>query len=99
MNAEASALSVRALFCRPSAFVPPLLSLAAFAVVVGHVALFGAAREADEGAAAHVWQLMMAGQMPVMLLFLVKWLPRAPRPTNPHSGLGHSARHLRHFLQ
>ena len=46
-----------------------------------HIAIFGAAREADEGATAHIWQLLMAAQMPVLAFFAIKWLPRAPRET------------------
>ncbi|MGB8261217.1 MAG: hypothetical protein WCE75_12730 [Terracidiphilus sp.] len=64
---------------QPSAFLPMAMSLTALAVVLGHIALYGAAREADEGAAAHIWQLLMAGQLPVMLYFCAKWLPRARR--------------------
>jgi hypothetical protein len=66
---------------RPSAFVPMAMSLIALAVVLVHIAIYGAAREADEGAAAHIWQLLMAGQIPVLAFFAIKWLPRAPRPT------------------
>ena len=65
----------------PSAFLPIAMSLTALAIVLGHVALFGAAREADEGAAAHLWQILMAGQFPVLVFFAVRWLPRAPRKT------------------
>ena len=64
---------------RPSAFLPVAMSLAALAVVLGHVALFGAAREADEGTAAHIWQILMAGQIPIMAFFAIKWLPQSPR--------------------
>ena len=32
------------------------------ATVLAHVALFGAVREADEGGAAHIFQLLMIGQ-------------------------------------
>ena len=64
---------------RPSAFLPVAMSLAALATVLGHVAMFGVAREADEGAAAHIWQLLMAGQVPVVAFFAIKWLPRIPR--------------------
>ena len=56
------------------------MSLAALAIVGIHVALHGTAREADEGAAAHLWQLLMAVQAPIVLFFAVKWLPRAPGP-------------------
>ena len=63
----------------PSAFIPVAMSLAALAIVLGHVAMFGAAREADEGAAAHLWQLLMAGQLPIVAFFAIRWLPPAPR--------------------
>ena len=64
---------------KPSAFLPIAMSFTALAVVVAHIAIFGIAREADEGATAHIWQLLMAGQMPVLVFFAIKWLPRAPR--------------------
>ena len=65
----------------PSAFIPVAMSLTALALVLGHIAIYGVAREADEGATAHLWQLLMAGQMPVLAFFAIKWLPKAPRPT------------------
>ena len=37
------------------------MSLAALALVLGHAAVFGIVHEADEGAAAHVWQILMVG--------------------------------------
>jgi hypothetical protein len=66
---------------RPSAFLPVAMSLSALTVVLIHIALFGHAREADEGTTAHLWQILMAGQMPVLAFFLIKWLPRAPKQT------------------
>ena len=62
-----------------SAWVPIAMSLAALAVVVIHVATAGAAREADEGAAAHLWQLLMGGQLPVIAYYAIAHVPRAPR--------------------
>jgi FtsH-binding integral membrane protein len=59
--------------------VPVVLSLTACMLVAGHVAIYGPVREADEGAAAHLWQLLMIAQVPVMMFFAVKWLPRVPR--------------------
>jgi hypothetical protein len=73
--------SFGAIIKRPSAFLPLAMSLTALTLVLVHVAVFGAAREADEGATAHLWQLLMLGQMPVLAFFAVKWLPRAPRQT------------------
>lgn len=57
------------------------MSLAALGIVLGHAAMFGVVHEADEGAAAHIWQLLMAAQIPVVAFFAIKWLPRAPRQT------------------
>ena len=67
----------------PSAYVPPALSLAAMMVVLVHVAVYGAAREADEGAMAHLWQLLMVAQVPFIGFFLIKRLPQAPRAVWP----------------
>ena len=67
------------MYRQASALVPVAMSLAALATVLNHIAIFGAAREPDEGTAAHIWQLLMAGQGPVIAWFAIKWLPRAPR--------------------
>ena len=64
---------------RPSAFFPVLMSLGALATVAVYVALHGTARQADEGAAAHIWQLLIAGQLPIVAFFAIKWLPQAPK--------------------
>lgn len=64
----------------PGAFLPLAMSLAALALVLGHAAMFGVIHEADEGTAAHVFQLLMAAQVPMVGFFAIKWLPRAPGP-------------------
>ena len=64
---------------QPSAFLPVAMSLIALATVLIHIALFGTAREADEGTAAHIWQLLMGVQAPIILFFAIKWIPEAPR--------------------
>ncbi|GLQ88328.1 hypothetical protein [Dyella flagellata] len=66
-------------FVRPSALVPVLMSLAALAMVLGYIAQFGAAHQADEGAAAHLFQLLMVCQLPIIAYFAIQWLPRMPR--------------------
>jgi hypothetical protein len=63
----------------PLAFIPIAMSLAALGVVLTYVVTVGTARQADEGAAAHLWQILMAGQLPVIALFAITWLPRDPR--------------------
>ncbi len=72
---------------RPSAILPLAMSIGALAVIAVS-AIYGFAhgahgiiRQPDEGAAAHLWQLLMAGQLPILVFFAIKWLPRAPRPT------------------
>ncbi len=64
---------------KPSALLPLAMSFAALAVVLVHVIRFGVAREADEGTSAHIWQILMAAQVPVVALFAIKWLPRTPK--------------------
>ena len=64
----------------PSAWIPLGMSFAALALVLVHIAIFGAVHESDEGTAAHIWQLLMAGQVPVMLYFAATRLPQAPGP-------------------
>jgi hypothetical protein len=54
------------------------MSLGALATVLIFIALHGMAPQADEGAAAHIWQLLMAAQVPVVLFFAFKWVPRSP---------------------
>ena len=66
---------------QPSAFLPLTMSLVALAIVLGHFAMFGIVHEADEGTPAHIFQLLMAAQIPVVAFFAIKWLPRAPRQT------------------
>jgi hypothetical protein len=70
----------------PSAYLPVTMSLAALTMVLGAVAVDLAhgghiARDPDEGAIAHLFQLLMTVQWPIMLFYAVKWLRRAPRQT------------------
>jgi DNA-binding CsgD family transcriptional regulator len=67
------------LMTSPSAFLPAAMSLCAIATIVIFIAFNGTAPQADEGAAAHIWQLLMAAQIPIILFFAMKWLPRSPR--------------------
>ncbi|MGZ5022794.1 MAG: hypothetical protein ACXWAX_09425 [Chthoniobacterales bacterium] len=67
----------------PSAFLPLAMSLLAVAVVLTHIARVGTARQPDEGTAAHLWQLLVAGQLPIILFFAIRWLPQAPRSALP----------------
>jgi hypothetical protein len=54
------------------------MSLAALSIVLIFLAINGPAPQEDEGAPAHLWQLLMAFQLPIIGFFAVKWLPREP---------------------
>jgi hypothetical protein len=74
------------LWKQPAALIPLAMSGAALLLVACvvlpelliHHAIF---RDPDEGTAAHLWQLLMAIQLPIMVFFAVQWLRRAPRQT------------------
>ncbi len=68
---------------KPSACLPIAMSVAALALVAGSLALYGIERGGDEGAVAHTWQLLMAGQLPLIAYFAVKWLRQAPGRAAP----------------
>jgi hypothetical protein len=61
---------------KPSAIVPIAMSICASATVLFSIAVVGAKREPDEGAAAHILQLLMAGQLPFVAWFALNWLKR-----------------------
>jgi hypothetical protein len=69
-------MRVRALLGRPSAVVPLLMSGAALLAIAVHIAVAGTAPQPDEGTAAHLWQLLMVAQLPVVGYFAIRWLPR-----------------------
>jgi len=72
---------------KPSAYLPLGMSLAALTLVLAHAMAFGIVHEADEGAAAHVWQILMAAQLPIVAYFMLKWLPGRPRESLQVLGL------------
>jgi hypothetical protein len=69
---------------QPSAFIPMAMSLTALAMVLGKIGgdMVEAGhilRAVDEGAVSHLWQLLMAGQAPILAFFAFKWLRKSPR--------------------
>ena len=64
---------------RPSAFLPISMSLLAVLVIVIHIVRFGPAPQTDEGTSAHLWQLLMGLQIPIIAFFAVRWIPKSPR--------------------
>jgi len=73
--------SLLTLIRRPAAFLPIVMSVAALVLLGVVAASSGLVREPDEGAVAHIWQLLIAGQSPILAYFLIRWLPRLPRST------------------
>jgi hypothetical protein len=56
------------------------MSAFAFLGVVVYVAMFGIQEpRADEGAAARVFQLIIAGQVPIVGFFAIRWIPQIPK--------------------
>jgi len=64
---------------RVTATLPLVCSGLALVVVVAAIAT-GVRPQPDEGAIAHLWQLLMAAQLPLILLFLITadWRTRRP---------------------
>ena len=59
---------------RPSAFLPIRISLAALAMILSYVALYGGTHQPqphDEAAPARVFQLLMVVQIPIVLFFAI----------------------------
>ena len=68
---------------RRSAFLPLAISFAALATIGIAVALHGTAPQADDGAAAHIWQLLIVCQVPFVAFFALRWVPQSPRQAVP----------------
>ena len=80
-------MSIASRIQRPSAFIPIAMSTAALGTVLFHIVTVGTAPQPDEGAAAHIWQLLMAGQVPVVMFYAVTSLSEAPKTALPILGL------------
>jgi hypothetical protein len=63
---------------KKSAWIPLVMSLTALLLVIGNVAVFGVVKSGDEGTAAHIFQLLLACQLPFVIYFAIKWLPKKP---------------------
>jgi hypothetical protein len=73
-------MTLRFVATRPSAFLPIGMSLAALVIlVVALVSGWGVPADGDEGAAAHLWQLLIFAQLPLVAFFAIQWVPRSPR--------------------
>jgi hypothetical protein len=75
-----ASMTIRALLRQPTGYLPVAMSLGAFAMIGWFVAVHGVVHQPDEGAQAHLWQLLVAGQVPLIAYFASRWLPTARRP-------------------
>ncbi len=66
------------MFRNASAAIPLGMSAGAFIALLIHIIGIGADPAADEGTAAHLFQILLAGQAPFVAWFALKWLPRKP---------------------
>ena len=78
---------VAVLVRKPSALVPIAMSLCALGVVLLAIANGSAKPQPDEGTAAHIWQILIAGQLPFLGWFAVRWLTRDFKAALPVLGL------------
>ncbi len=74
------------------------MSVAALADIGWYLAPYGPIGQPDEGLHAHLWQLLMLLQLPVVAYFAYSWTPRAPRPALVVIGLQVAAAVLLGFL-
>jgi hypothetical protein len=74
-----ASMTVRALMRQPTGYLPVAMSIGALTMIVWFVAVHGVVRQPDEGAQARLWQLLVAGQVPLVAYFAFRWLPRAGR--------------------
>ena len=63
---------------QPIALIPIAMSGAAVRIVLLHLAFAGSAAQADEGTEAHLWQLLMVGQVPIVVFFALTPMARSP---------------------
>jgi cytochrome bd-type quinol oxidase subunit 2 len=71
----------RSILRQPTAIAPIFMSAVALAVIAAQILVAGTAPQRDEGTAAHLWQLFMAAQIPVIAIFAATSFPRAARQT------------------
>ncbi|MBV9159551.1 MAG: hypothetical protein JO019_03075 [Candidatus Kaiserbacteria bacterium] len=67
---------------RPAAWLPLAFSGVAIVLIYGMIAVVGTPRrQADEGTAAHLFQIWLLLEVLLITFFAIKWMPREPRST------------------
>lgn len=72
---------MNSLIRKTSAWLPIAMSLTALMLLLVYLLIFGINRyhQSDEGTAAHLFQLLMVGQIPIIIFFVIKYLPQMPK--------------------
>ena len=70
---------MRNLLSKTCAWLPITMSASALIFTLVWLAVFGIVRSEDEGIAAHFFQLLMGGQLPIIAFFALKWVPQKPK--------------------
>jgi hypothetical protein len=70
-----------------SGLIPVVLSVAGVCLVLGHALVYGVTREADEGTAAHLFQLLALAQVPFLAYFFVRHVRERPVQSLPLLGV------------
>jgi hypothetical protein len=64
---------------KPSAWIPVSMSLGAVVLVLFQLGTHGMVPGRNPGALAHLWQLLMAAQLPIIAVFAFRWVRRGAR--------------------
>ena len=64
---------------QPSAWIPIAMSLAILVMILVNIGIIGVVHEADEGTAAHIFQIWLVLEVLLVVFFAIKWLPRKPK--------------------
>jgi hypothetical protein len=64
---------------KPLAWLPLAISGANLFLLLDYLAFFGNVHHEDEGAPAHIFQLLTAIEVFIIIFFVIKWLPKKPK--------------------
>lgn len=65
---------------RASAWLPVALSLLTLGIMLAYIAMHGPpAREVDEGAGAHLFQIWLVLEALMIAFFAIRWMPQSPK--------------------
>ncbi|MBV9028272.1 MAG: hypothetical protein JO311_06605 [Candidatus Eremiobacteraeota bacterium] len=65
---------------RPAGFLPLLISAGFLIALLVGLSQGTLVRQPDEGAAAHLFQILMPLQVIIIVAFAAQWIPKRPQP-------------------